>query len=637
MKLQARGQDGLFGTIRDEAAQTVISKMEAWGSKLSDLHKETLRHVAGELVFSVCLEMPDSFRQRRQAIPLPVGAGKTQLFTAVLQALDNHDIEYSALICTSSLEEMGSCYNQLIQGSPKSDDIACMHSADNDTVKSYGLPESTEAPTRARILFVSHSRVENEDFLKRQLNTYKSNARTLVIWDEALAKVNSLHVSIESLIMALAPLQALARYKPSKKAKTTKILVDLVEDLTGRVMLAAEAGEQRTFTPIQLVNSSNRGALKAALKAVKDPRSRKVISDFLKLINAGFRLQTNKSGEVVMGYVMVIPPELQSVFILDASSTVSQLTALDKRINMMKGVEYDKVKRFSNCNLIQHTQFSASKDALNLRAKQKTHMQPILDEVVEQILDTPRDQAMLICTAKRRKGRSDDHSGFIAHLYEYLDANVKGWEDQTITHEGEELPRFNVIHWGQHRATSAYRHCSVILAIGVLRRRADELQATASGQLEDLEHPTLDQQGFIRYVQKCESFTCVQQLFGRGTARIIDNGQALPCTMHLWDNDNYREAYGPNDTREDLITRALPGIQYHNERGALGKVIDELVAVLEAQPRSVRKLSAVAWCKASPLFQELTYKDQMTLVRAEALRLLCGTWVNESRSVIRTN
>ncbi len=629
--------DDLFKVIKQEAANTVITKMEGYGSSLSTLHKRTLQHVAGQLVQAVCLDLPISIKQRRVAVPLSVGVGKTLLFTAVLEALNVHKIDYSALVCTSSLEEMARCYDQLTENGNEDCAVGCLHSADAKTMKEHGLPNSVVSPKSYRVLFVSHARVENEDFMRRELNTYFGNKRDICIWDESMSKTAAIHLKLDRVVEAVEPLKVIAQRRKGPKGDNLRAILNTLSNVYTTLQAAANDGEAKTFNPYPVVATQDRAALKAALKSIDNRASQKVISTYVRLVENGFRLMVNDESEIALGFAMVIPKELNSCFIFDASSTISQLTALDSRITMMEGVDYENVKRFSACKLIQHSQFSTSKEALNSKSQLKSKLLPVLDGVMEVIASIPDNEAVLICSAKPRKGHThEDHAGFYNCLDDALRASDRDYDTRTVTVDGQELPRINYITWGQHRATSAFKHCQHIIAVGVMRRRTDELRAAAMGQMESLDDPRLETQGFTAYVQRCEAFTAVQQLMGRGTARIISDGEAQPSTLHLFDREAYAAVRNPaSGVSDDLVQRALPGIVYEQRRGFMGEAIAELVQLLNDTPGKTVKMSIASWTKQSAKYQQLTDTRQTANARDEAVSIVRDLWKREGRSLVR--
>ena len=130
--------------------------------------------------------------------------------------------------------------------------------------------------------------------------------------------------------------------------------------------------------------------------------------------------------------------------------------------------------------------------------------------------------------------------------------------------------------------------------------------------------------------------TTAQQLMGRGTARIIDNGEAKDSVLHLWHKDCPTAVKNPTTgVEDDLVQRAFPGIVYELRRGFVGEVVDELVEILSDTPGKTKKLSIAAWTKKSVKYQELTHNDQTANARDEAVRIVRDTRMRDGRSLVR--
>ena len=629
------GTSDLYNDISQASAQRVITRMEDWGSTLSDLHKDTLLLVAKAMVRSVCVDVPAQIKHKRLATPIAVGGGKTQLFTAVIQELAARDISFSVMVCTASLEEMGRCYEQLIEEESLQGHVACLHSANPKKRKIDNVPVSTESPKDFKVLLVSHQRIESEAYMRQELNVFKGNPRDFVVWDESMNKSQSMFVKLDDLIDAIEPLAFRVKRARGAKKESMSYLFDICKDYYSRIMLALDAEEDRTFTPSIVYTSENRKAIKAALKVI--PKASRVVESFFGLIENGFRIHSSGEDGVILGYALVIPNELRSVFIFDASSTVSQLTKLDKRIELMEGIDYRNVKKFSNCSLTHYANLSTSRTVLNSKAKKLKGMMPVLEEVLTVIKKIPADEAILICSAKARNAKGVDHSGFKEALTKQLSSLIPHWKDQVVIVDGVKQPRFNFTHWGRHRATSAFRHCKHIMAVGVLRRRHDDLNATVAGQLEDLGDPRLKSYHFTKWVELHESFASLQQLMGRGTARVINNGEANTSHLYLWDKDRYDEVSEPNgNDLVNLIDQALPEIkiQVIIDEAPHYKAALEIACVLDNFSDDVTEISSQALGKHSPAWMKLDTPTLRKAAKALGIQTAKG-WSAVGKNVVK--
>jgi hypothetical protein len=175
------------------------------------------------------------------------------------------------------------------------------------------------------------------------------------------------------------------------------------------------------------------------------------------------------------------------------------------------------------------------------------------------------------------------------------------------------------------------------MAVGVLRRRHDDLNATVAGQLEDLGDPRLKSYHFTKWVELHESFASLQQLMGRGTARVINNGEANTSHLYLWDKDRYDEVSEPNgNDLVNLIDQALPEIkiQVIIDEAPHYEAALEIACVLDNFSDDVTEISSQALGKHSPAWMKLDTPTLRKAAKALGIQTAKG-WSAVGKNVVK--
>jgi hypothetical protein len=125
--------------------------------RLSSEHKALLKHAATTLATSASDKPKRSFRN---AVPLPVGGGKTLLIKAFIKAIHELELPLSILIAASEIKALCQVYDSLTQEhGVSSEKIGIFHYKDDADIAS--TPE--ELLSSKQFLLCSHSMIRTED------------------------------------------------------------------------------------------------------------------------------------------------------------------------------------------------------------------------------------------------------------------------------------------------------------------------------------------------------------------------------------------------------------------------------------------------------------------------------------------
>jgi hypothetical protein len=443
-----------------------------------------------------------------------------------------------------------------------------------DTSGRYALSKGD--PRSYQFLLITHEMIKSSrdveqyttltadyEFLEAFPNGTDSR-RSLVIYDESLIKSESRVQIGTSIVQAAA---ALASLKASAFTKSWPAELDSALDYLGselpkvtraykRMLEGRETGGRSTLTlapqDAEAINTWKRELNRFGLL---DKNARATLCAFLEFSQEPIRLADLRAGQSsagVLSFVIKIPSNIKNLVCLDASAAIRLLMHIDSQIEIIE--DYADVKSFEKMTVEQLFSRGGNGYLKNLRSN-SPHIKEIVHDLTQGWL--PRGASVLICTKKGDKGKAsaiDKIKQALVNAGVDLDAQIEHFERNSEHGRwmGRMVPKFNFITWGQERSTNDYRHCSHIIALGVLRRDILELAAQRAGQLEDLMHEAVTDRKAALETQVSEQFFCLQQLVGRGTSRQTSNGIAAPSWVRVYDQADFG----------DFIQKGLPGVKW---------------------------------------------------------------------------
>ncbi len=304
----------------------------------------------------------------------------------------------------------------------------------------------------------------------------------------------------------------------------------------------------------------------------------------------------------IISFRQVVPAQLTSVAILDASSPIRELVRLDSSITESTRFSHG-IKRFDRV-CVNYFSAASGRDAVE---KDLASTDPggrrFARFVVEAARHIPPNEAAIIFTFRARLNL--DCAAVIRA--ELQDAGID--PDECLP-DGRR--RFVFLTWGNETSLSEFSYCTHVIFAGVLFLPRLDLAAHISGQSgRHVPVPTHDE---IGRVETSEVAHRVLQAMSRGQMRRVDDHQAEPMTAWLPMRD---ERIRP------ILERILPGLVWRRCNSvalATGRLADALAddvrEYLAKLPASAKRISCKRIKLALPQLRTVS-RD----VAAEAIRM----------------
>lgn len=581
---------------------------------LTALHNQLCQMVNGE----------DSNHHGRWCLSAPIGFGKSSAVAAFLAAAFQMSLLGNGVTVTLTAARVEQLYDfelaLLNAGIPKREIrklCAVLHNVKQKAQRSSD--ENIDVPilmiTQARIRQVYRRPEERKErdlvyFLK-----YRDEPRDLVLWDERAQVTEPVNLKVSDIKQALASLKSVVEGESKDHTEFIKWLESSLQIISDEVAQHNSRGETSLPAAHGFIPELPKGNLQAFHTLLTKGTQglnyamRKVLLDFIGLLQFRLRVIPMKGHEGVITYFVVIPDSIENCLVLDASFSVSELTAMDITIRDLEKAHpsllsmrrwYKKgLKDLKDCS--DHTMIrwnkGAGKDNISQDITEyldgKATGGNIVLEVVEQVRQWAAEgKAVLLWTHKFDNSKRD-----LSKLLR--DALGKGGVNmaakvQDVYSRGREMKDQVVVeNYGRHDASNAYSYCAVVVHVGVQRRNATELAASICGAKRDLGAKLIYRQ--IRSVQTSDAVSTIQQSTGRGQSRITVGGKSRPQISWL--------IY--HDTKEQNLTEGLrplfPGAKWINYKPVFAQTPEptlievwglRVLEYLDRLPLEVKKISS---------------------------------------------
>jgi hypothetical protein len=529
----AKAPDALDSLV-SEACRRLETAMRGFKNGLSFTHQQALRDLIRGLAGQAL-----GNRRARVAYALACGGGKTQAVIALISAARALRMPLSFAVSANTIKALCLLKRDLMNAGVPEHAIGLRHGKTAsellDDLQGETLPPEAVVDTGEddrQIMLVSHSRLRSGR--GSPFGYYLGKLRDLVVWDETLFASDAGFLLLRDVHMSASYLlndpqcgpdlayflhraaQLITEEAQAQAASKGPSTLDLAKD-TDLPMAARQARAIRARG-----SHLQRSAADCALQLLRIAERPVAVS------LAGF----GSSGEAVIHYRTVVPPELENIAVLDASHAVRILAQLgnvqDGTTDAMRGCKrYDRVK-------VQQYRMPAGKSTQGADARAAGRVAKQIASIVH---DVPADEAILIVMFKDHRRRLQ-----AALAKEGIALNGSG-------HGGA---RISVLTWGNETSTNAFGRCRHVILAGVLRRNPNDLAASIAGESDALLHRVSSAE--LRSVVRSEMAHCVLQAMHRGTCRYVDDeGQAGAMMLHIIDNEAF--------LRDELL-ESLPGIQW---------------------------------------------------------------------------
>lgn len=610
-----------------DAFKRVCTNLTAYGNTLSEQHRAALMELVGMFTLMAL------GRQRgRFAFPLPTGMGKTQSVIAWLAALvASGRADLSVAVAATKIEHLCEMRRALLANGVPEDRLGLLHSLRYDPAKvsddgtaedGYASwPSDGDAAADRQILLVTHQRVKG-GCLDR-FNTYRDGPRSLLIWDESL-------IASESEALDLTVIRAEVGHLSAFLGPDSEAI-----RFFRRVLLAVEtesarqsAGGTPERVPIPVLTEDERGAIRESFRH-RDGIGYASLAALVDHATEHFSFTHTGQGQGLLRYEILIPRELQSVAVLDASYPIRRLEQLDSSIKAC-GQHAVGIKTYEDVT-IHHLRRATGRDALRRSAGLQRRDERVLNlDVCRMVSRLPHDEGVVVFTYKDRlpRQRQRGQKGVLDRLKEDMVEEGIDLDARVLdVHDGRSKPRFVFLTFGSETASSTFRYCKHVVFFGVLRRKQLDLAAAIRGQSDDPTRPIPRSE-----LVECESSEMAHALYQgacRGACRMVTNGRAN--RMDVW--------VVMRDLRPlEIMAQAMPGVQIEEwdesppKLGRTAALAATVRAFLLGLDSSVSSLSSVRLKKELALHGMADDTFRSVIEKAVA-----GTeWARSARSVVRS-
>lgn len=512
--------------VAAEAFANLVTTLEGYSNDLAPDHMDALWHLLHDMS-----KMAHGLLTGRRAYPLSCGLGKTQSVIALCATLYARKSDRSVAISASKVEALAEIKRHLVERHGVSEEaIGFVHSYKYDKAKrdearrgeapgyaSEPATENNELQHR-QFLLVTHSRMRGGKPLEK-FYPYKGCNRNLLVWDESLISSDCQvldHRAVQSALGGAAPWMPAT----SEALRYLRSAVDLLDVELRRQM--SEAAKGTTGVKPQPVVLPSLDGLKIAEFKAELPCNKGInvapLKHLLEMSVSPLRVLLTNQDYGVVTYDIVIPEELKSVAILDASYPIRLLENEDKSIEI--GFEPNRNIKLYNNVTVRHVSTGSGRERM---AKDFTDKRLMCAEVVSVVRTIPQDEAVTLWAFKEGTGKVNFVSILKAAMKDAgidTDAKVENGKD-----------RFVFRTFGQETSDSDYAYSTNSIFTGVMFRAHFDLAACYIGQRDDQWLEV--EQRKIHLLVNSEATHSVFQAICRGSCRRIEGNQAKPHKVWL--------------------------------------------------------------------------------------------------------
>lgn len=461
--------------LSSRAHALTVSKLESYGNRLSGCHVSSLGFLQRELSrLTFCI------KRGRYAYPLPTGMGKTQSVVGFCTALVQEGFDdKSVVVSATKVEALAGIKRDLIANGVPEERIGLIHSYRYDPAPPRGaLPEgyasepATDENDERQIMLVTHNRIKGGKL--DRFNWYKGKPRDLVIWDESLLVSRSRLLSSRSLEKSLGHLKP-DLPSPSPALMFFEGALEAIE----QELVRQRAGSEPQPLELPAIDDNLLHAIRCDVGTAEVQEALRL---FLDMAQEPLRVIEDQQGHAVVTYDIVVPKELESIAILDASYPIRELERMDPTIQ--QGCYFpEDLKRFDRVRL-HHLKSPSGRGTVTSSFKHAHRTdRKISMEVCDLIASLPKDEGVIVFTFKNR-GTGGTHKAspdFTKILKE--DLKDAGVDTAAKVTEGD---RFVFLTWGQETSLSEYSYCKHVVFAGVLHRDYLQIASQILGQRDNL-------------------------------------------------------------------------------------------------------------------------------------------------------
>ncbi|MDP1782337.1 MAG: hypothetical protein Q8L18_10660 [Hydrogenophaga sp.] len=442
---------------------------EAFGSnQLTPEHRDALR-----TLLTAMADYAVGTAHGRKAFAIPTGGGKTSAIVAFISALHRlgHDVPIS--VAASRVEALCSLFRKLLaHGVPRAK-LGIKHASPTATEPSTG-------DTSHLFQLVTHARVRGGSDLEL-FTQHQGQPRAVCLYDETMLRSEVFFLTAIDLRQGVASLGILAEESGDIVLRAAAEFAGKASDAIHKAAVALKECPVEEGLGVELPKAESRAHLEALHDAVRRVRNRLQHADkllgMMEAADQPLRVVSTEQGVAVVFVTQVLPPTLTSVVILDASTPIRTLVALDPSIEV---VPIPAFKSFEDVKVRQIVAGGGRESILSsydiLRG-----ISLVSKELVEEFkraIDAKPDSSILVYGFLPR-GKVD----MLARLR--ADMRSLGVDPDALTTSGRR--RFEFETWGRHEGLNDYAHCDIVVLAGLLHLPHAHVAGAIKGQSEDME------------------------------------------------------------------------------------------------------------------------------------------------------
>ena len=332
-------QFALIVTAFDHLTETLTKR----GNSLSGHHAVALLKLM-ELFASYVA----GTEQGRKAFPLPTGMGKTTGVVSFIVALHRMGYRVPVAVAASQVQALVTLKAELVAAGVPEADIGLAHRDSKAAEPSTGC-----RPEDGRLIqLVTHARVRMDDAYLGLFAEYQGQPRALLIYDEALFRSDSFAFLSSNLGSACAALRYQSLDKP-ELAHVTKYLDEAVTAIEQALTLARDGQGQGHPVELPELLPQVVDHWKALLSQVRMPRQYvELLQQFLNVCQMPLQALPMTQGGGAVAVRQVVSDQLSNVVVLDASTPIRDLVALDPTMSIFAPIKAG-LKSFEDVEVMQ--------------------------------------------------------------------------------------------------------------------------------------------------------------------------------------------------------------------------------------------------------------------------------------------
>lgn len=515
--------------LTDHAHRLLVAALQSpsFGSNvLSVEHQAALR-----LIVLRMTQMAYGLRVERLAIPLGTGLGKSTSVLFWLKAVNDLGLlgRLSVAVCCSRILALNELRRDLVNAGVPAGLISVFHSEHTEAD-----PVDLDGENRP-ILLTTHANTKGAR--PQVLTGFKDAPRSFVIWDENMQVSKATAVRWDDFHYEMPSLLANGLSADSVAAKFLRDAHGILsEDLTAQACgLTPKRLQMPDFDPAAVLEELREAETKLRRKDAVAPAV-----DVVKMAVSApdLRLLRMENGNAVITYRIEVPRELQSILVLDASSSINELRKLDPSIRLETEVRPD-LKRYSHVTLKWADAGSGRTSVTtDLKKRGRSFFRAMVVQATQDAAE--RGENTLVVTFVKR-----DYDLIRAFRDSLAEAGLSA--DDLINGK----PRVMFTTWGLHDSFNYAKHCATVVLAGTYHLPEEVTAAAIIGQRDKLLAPHVEDD--YRRVVNGQIACDVLQAMGRGTCRTVRNGEAMPMTVY-WSTEN------PGPFR--AISKVTPGMTW---------------------------------------------------------------------------